>query len=95
MKRGVAHSLVTGDRVICQDQKDLNTEIKIMRCDLIFHKYPEQLVHSLMKPGRSNHPSSGTIYHGMIINPYVRVTLGTASILGPFSKLNIQSVEHR
>jgi hypothetical protein len=45
-----------------------------------------------MKPGRSNHPSSGTICHGMIIIPYVRAALGTTSILGPFSKLNIHSM---
>jgi hypothetical protein len=25
-----------------------------------------------MKPARSNHPSSDTIYHGMVIIPYIR-----------------------
>jgi hypothetical protein len=49
-----------------------------------------------MKTGRNNHPSN-TIYHGTVIFPYVNGisdALGTTSMLGPFSKLNIASVGH-
>jgi hypothetical protein len=51
-----------------------------------------------MKPARSNHPSSDTIYHGMVIIPHVEVflknsdALGTVSMSDPFSKLNIHSM---
>jgi hypothetical protein len=58
-------------KVICQDQKDFNKGIKYIRHDLILNEYPQEFVDSIMKPMRSNHPSSDKIYHGMVIILYV------------------------
>jgi hypothetical protein len=99
VKRGITQSLVSGAKVICQDRKDFKREIKNIRHDLILNEYLQEFVDSIMKPGRSNHPS-GTIYQSMVIIPYVGVSLknsdalGTTSMLGPSSKLNIHSVGH-
>jgi hypothetical protein len=65
--------LVSRAKVICQDQKDSNREIKDLIHDLILDEYPHQVfVDSIMKPGRSNRPSSDTIYHTTVVIPYVR-----------------------
>jgi hypothetical protein len=48
-----------------------------------------------MKPLTRDHPSSDTIFQDSVI-PYVKGisdALGTVSISGPFSKLNIHSME--
>jgi hypothetical protein len=69
------------------------------RMRILHNEYPQEFVDSIMKPGRSNHPSSDTIYQSMVIIPYVRGisknsdALGPTSMLGPSSKLNIHSVE--
>jgi hypothetical protein len=70
-KRGVIHSLISRAKVICQDQKDFNKEIKNIRHDLILNEYPQEFVDSIMKPVRSNRPSSDKIYHGTVIILYV------------------------
>jgi hypothetical protein len=72
VKRGVVHTLVNRAKVICQDRKDLNREIKNIIHDLILNEYLQEFVDPIMKPGRSKGPSSDTVYHGMVIIPYVR-----------------------
>jgi hypothetical protein len=47
---GVAQSLLSRAKVICQDQKDFNNEIKNIRHDLMLNEYPEEFVDSVMKP---------------------------------------------
>jgi hypothetical protein len=72
-----------------------NRKINNIRNDLIRNEYPQEFTDSIMKPGRSNHPSN-PIHHGTVIFPYVSGisdALGTTSMLGPFSKLTL-SVGH-
>jgi hypothetical protein len=57
LKGGVVHSFVSRAKVICQDQKDFNREIKDIRHVLILNEYPQEFVDSIMKPGKSNRPS--------------------------------------
>jgi hypothetical protein len=52
---------------MCQDQKDFNNEIKSIRHDLMPNEYPQELADTIMKPSKSNRPSSDTIYHGTVI----------------------------
>jgi hypothetical protein len=47
VKRGVAQSLVSTAKVTSQDRDEVNREIKNMK-----HEYPQQLIDSIMKPGR-------------------------------------------
>jgi hypothetical protein len=72
MKRGVVHSLINRAKVICQDQKDFNKEIKIIRYDLILNEDPQEFVDAIMKPSRSNRPSSDTICQGTVIIPFMK-----------------------
>jgi hypothetical protein len=41
VKRGVSQSLVSRAKVICQNRKDFNKEIKNMRHDVILNEYPQ------------------------------------------------------
>jgi hypothetical protein len=72
LKRGVFRNLIRRAKVICQDQKDLNNEINNMRHELVLNSYPQEFVDSIMKPSRSNHPSSETIYQGTVVIPCVQ-----------------------
>jgi hypothetical protein len=71
LKMGVIHILISRAKVICQDQNDFNNKIKDIRYDLMLNEYPQEFVDSIMKPSRSNRPSS-TIHHGTVIILYVR-----------------------
>jgi hypothetical protein len=71
-----------------------NRKIVNIRHDLILNKYLQEFINSIIKPGRSNHPSD-IIYDGTVIFPYVSGisdALETTSMLGQFSKLNIPPV---
>jgi hypothetical protein len=59
-------------KVIYQNWKDINDEIRNMRHDLMFNEYQEELVDSVMKPSAKNRPSSDTVYKGTVIFPYVK-----------------------
>jgi hypothetical protein len=89
------HSLISRAKVICQDQKDFNKEIKNIRHDLIQNEYPQEFVDSIMKTSRSNCPSTDTIYQGMVVFHMLRIfltnsdALGAVSMSEPCSKLNI------
>jgi hypothetical protein len=72
VKMGVLHSLVNRAKVIRQYQKDLNNEIKTIRHDQILNEYPHEFVDCVMKPSRSNRPSSDTVYQGRVIILYVK-----------------------
>jgi hypothetical protein len=71
MKRGVVHSLVNQVKVICQDQKDFNKEIRNIIHNLMLNEYPQEFVDSIMKLSRSNSPSSDTVYQDTVVIPYV------------------------
>jgi hypothetical protein len=43
------------------DQKDFKKEIKNIRHGLMLTEYPQELAESIMKPSRSNRPSSDTM----------------------------------
>jgi hypothetical protein len=73
-KRDVVHSFISQAKVICQDERDFNNEIKNIRHDLMLSEYSKEFVGSVMKPLRSNHPSSDTTYQGTVIIPYVKGT---------------------
>jgi hypothetical protein len=71
MKRGVVHSLVNQVKVICQDRKEFNNEIRNIIHNLMLNEYPQEFVDSITKPSRSNSPSSDTVYQNTVIIPYV------------------------
>jgi hypothetical protein len=58
---GVVHSLINTAKITSQDWDEFNMEIKNMK-----HEYPQQLIESIMKPGRNNHP-----LHRIVEVPYV------------------------
>jgi hypothetical protein len=58
---GVVHSLISQAKVIRQDQKDFNNEIKNVRHDLLLNEYSQEFVDSIMKASKSNCPSSDTL----------------------------------
>jgi hypothetical protein len=66
------HSLVNRAKVICQNQKDFNNEIKTIRHNLMISEYPKEFVDSVMKPAVRNHPTSDKVYKGTVFIPYVR-----------------------
>jgi hypothetical protein len=72
VKRGVVLSLISRAKIICQDQRDFNNEIKNIRHDLMLNAYPKEFVDSVMKPLRSNRPSSDTTCQETLIIPYVK-----------------------
>jgi hypothetical protein len=47
--------------------------MKNIRQDLILNDYPQEFVDSIMKHGRSNRPSSDTIYQSTVNISYVKV----------------------
>jgi hypothetical protein len=49
VKRGVVHSLISRAKVICQDQKDLDNEIKYIRHDQMLNEYPQEFINSIMR----------------------------------------------
>jgi hypothetical protein len=99
VKRGVIHTLVSRAKVICEDQKDFDREIKNIRHDLIPNEYPQEFVDTIMKPRGSNCPSdkysmAWSLSHMLGYFQKNSDVLGTASMLGSFSKLNIHCVGH-
>jgi hypothetical protein len=68
----VIHSLISRAKVMCQDHKDFNKEIRNVGHGLMLNEYPQKFVDSIMKPSRSNRPSSDTIYQGTVIIPQVK-----------------------
>jgi hypothetical protein len=52
-------------KVICQDQKDYNTELRNLRHDLMLNGDAQEFVDSLMRPSRSNRLSSAILPQGM------------------------------
>jgi hypothetical protein len=85
---------------ICQDQKGFKKEIKNIKHDLMFNEYPKVLIDCIMKPPRSNRPSSDTIYQGTVIIPYVKGIsekfrwTGNRFNVRTIFKINIHSVGH-
>jgi hypothetical protein len=73
-KRGVINSLDNRAKVVCQNQKEFNNEIKNIRHDLMLNGYPKEFIDSVMKPSTRNHPSSETKYRGTVIVLYVKGT---------------------
>jgi hypothetical protein len=71
-KKGAVHSLVNRAKVICQNQKHFNNEIKNIRHDLMFNEYPKEFVDSVMKPSTTYCPSSDIIYQDTVIIPYIK-----------------------
>jgi hypothetical protein len=74
VKSGVVHNLTSRAKVICQEQKDFNIEIKKITRYLMHNEYRQEFVDSMTKPLRSRRPSSDTIYQDTVIIPYDRVT---------------------
>jgi hypothetical protein len=61
LERGVVHNLISRAKVISQDQKDLNKDIKKIRHDLMLNEYRQEYVDSIMKQSffRYNIPEHG------------------------------------
>jgi hypothetical protein len=69
VKTGVVLSFIGRANVICQDQKDFNKEIRNLIHDLMLNEYSQEFDNSIMKPPRSNRPSSDKICQGTLIIP--------------------------
>jgi hypothetical protein len=94
VKRWVIHSLT---KVIYQDQRDLNNEIKNKRHDLMLNEYSQEFVESIIKSSRSNCPSD-TAYQGTVI-PYIKDISKKSRHIGNCFNIRIilktkHSVEH-
>jgi hypothetical protein len=74
---------------VCQAQ-DFNNEIKNIIRDLMLKEYPQDFVDSIMKPSRSSHPSSDTIYQGIVIIPYVKGISKKFGCIG--NRFNIRTI---
>jgi hypothetical protein len=100
VKSGVVHSLISQAEVVWQDQKDFSNKIENIRHNLILNKYPQVFVDAVIKPLKSNHPSSDTIYQDTIITPYVTGISEKSRYTGNhfnvrnFFKTNIHFVGH-
>jgi hypothetical protein len=64
--------LFSHSKVLCHDWKDFDREIKNIRHDLILNDYSQEFIDSIMKPLRSNHPASDSIYQGTVIIAHVK-----------------------
>jgi hypothetical protein len=62
VKREVIHSSIRRAKVICQDQKDFNKEIRNIRHDVMLNENPQEFLGPIMNPSRSNHPFSDITY---------------------------------
>jgi hypothetical protein len=67
VKRGIVRNLVNRAKIICQNHKDFNNEIKTIRHDLMLSEYPEEFVDSTR-----NRPSPDTVYQGTVVIPYAK-----------------------
>jgi hypothetical protein len=76
-------------KVICQNQKDLNNKIENIRHDQMLNEYPKEFTDSVMKPSTRNHPSSDTIYQGIVIILYVTGTSKKFRCIGNSFNLRI------
>jgi hypothetical protein len=47
----------------------------------MLNEYPKEFIDSIIKPSRSNCPSSHTVCQGMVNIPYVRVSLRNSDAL--------------
>jgi uncharacterized protein (UPF0335 family) len=72
VKRGVVRSLIDRAKVICQNQKDFNKEVKIIKHDLTLNGYPQRVIDSVMKSRKNNNPSTGKVPQSTGEIPYVR-----------------------
>jgi hypothetical protein len=101
VKRGVVHSLVNRAKVICQNLKDFNNEIKTIRHYLVLNEYPKEFVDSVIKPSARSRPLQ-TQYtrplsstHTLWEFPRNSGASGTVSVLEQSSRQKIHSVGHR
>jgi hypothetical protein len=100
VRRGVVHSLISRAKVLCQNHKSFNNEIKHIRHDLMLKECPQEFVDSVMKPWRSNRPSSDTVDQGTVIIPHVKCTseqfrrIGNHFNVKTIFKLNMYSARH-
>jgi uncharacterized protein (UPF0335 family) len=72
VKRGVVRSSIDRVKVICQNQKDFNREVKFIKHDLILNGYPQRLMDSIMKSRKNKNPSTDKVPHSTVVIPYIR-----------------------
>jgi hypothetical protein len=95
VKRGAVHSLVNRAKVICQNQKDFNNEIQIIRHDLMINEYPKKFTDSIMKLSHFRHSITGRLSsHILRALPRNSGASGTVIVSKPSSRLNIRSMGH-
>jgi hypothetical protein len=71
---------------MCHDQK----EIKKKRHDMLLNEYAQGFVGSVMKPLRSNRPSSDTTYQDTVIIPYDESISGKFKCTG--NRFNVRTI---
>jgi hypothetical protein len=92
--------LIDRAEVICQNQKDFNREVEVIKHDLTLNGYPHFFIDSVMKSRNNNNPSTDKVPHSTVVIPYVKGiqensgALDIATTLEQFSKPNIHSGEH-
>lgn len=82
-KKGL-HSFISRTKIIWQDLKDFNIEIRNINHDLMCNDYPQELVNSIMKPLWSSHSSSDAVDQGTFIIHVLWVCLRNTDALKSF-----------
>jgi uncharacterized protein (UPF0335 family) len=72
VKRGVVRSLIDRAEVICQNQKDFNREVEVIKHDLTLNGYPHSFIDSVMKSRNNSNPSTDKVPHSTVVIPYVK-----------------------
>jgi hypothetical protein len=66
--------LIDRAKVICQNQKIFNREVKIIKHDVTINGYVQRFIDSVMKSRKNNNPSTDKVAHSTVVIPYVRGT---------------------
>jgi hypothetical protein len=92
--------LVNREKVICQNQKDFNNEIKTIRHDLMLSEYPKEFIDSIIKtlqeivPLQTQYTRALSSCRMLRAFPTNSDAPGTVSVSESSSRINIHSMGH-
>jgi hypothetical protein len=64
--------LIDRAKVICQNHKYFNREVKIIKQDVTINGYSQRFIDSVMKSRKNNNPSTDKVAHRTVVIPHVR-----------------------
>lgn len=71
VKRGNVYSLFNTAKIICQERKDFEKEIKTIRQDLTHNRYLQHFINYIIESGKNKPHSSDRIPHDSIVISYI------------------------